>query len=262
MHVSFGNETVSSFRHEIVVVPWRNRDRPAHNLSPGAWIVLLAMRDLLSNRPPAFLQAGIRFSAISIVFAFLSLAGAALAETVEVQSQPPATRRRPIGVMPAPSAKEVRKEGLPPLVTSPEGIPELTFRDLFRASSAAGGLEVTERAQALAGKPVRLRGYMVRQSQPIPWAFILSPVPQSLHEREYGECDDLPVTAIHVFLPRSSPPIPTRFNGMVSVTGVLELGGREEADGRVSPARIRITGPVSAGLAAVTPSTHPTVGAR
>lgn len=262
MRLGFGNETVLSYRHGIVVVPWRNRDRPAHNLSPGAWIVRLAMRDLLSNRPPALLQAGIRFSAISIVLSFLSLARVALAETVEVQSQPPATRRRPIAEMPAPATKEVRKEALPPLVTSPDGIPELTFRDLFRASSGAGGLEVTERALALAGKTVRLRGYMVRQSQPIPWAFILSPVPQSLHEREYGECDDLPVTAIHVFLPRSSPPIPSRFNGMVAVTGVLELGGREEADGRVSPARIRITGPVSAGLAAVPVSTTPAVGTR
>ena len=220
------------------------------------------MCHLLSSRPPALLRAGIRFSAIPLVFALLSFARVAGAETVEVQSQPPATRRRPIAEMPAPSAKEVRKEALPPLVTSADGIPELTFRDLFRASSAAGGLEITERAQALAGKPVRLRGYMVRQSQPIPWAFILSPVPQSLHEREYGECDDLPVTAIHVFLPRSSPPIPTRFNGMVAVTGVLEMGGREEADGRVSPARIRVTGPVSAGLAPVNPSTTPTVGAR
>ncbi len=166
----------------------------------------------------------------------------------------PQPRRRTVVEMPMPAVSEVRPQAESPATRSVDGIPDLTFRDLFRASSGASGLEYTERATALAGKPVRLHGYMVRQTQPIPWAFILSPVPQSLHEREYGECDDLPVTAIHVFLPRSSPPIPARHNGQVTVTGVLELGGHEEADGRVSPARIRITGSVATGLVASTAS--------
>ena len=101
---------------------------------------------------------------------------------------------------------------------------------------------------------------MVRQAQPVPWAFILSPVPQSLHEREYGLCDDLPMTAIHVFVPRSSQPMVPRLNGPVAVTGILELGGHEEADGRVSTARIRILGPVAEGIVPVDP--HPGIAVR
>jgi hypothetical protein len=253
-------ETAPTFSDGIVVSPCRNRDPPAEDLSRDAWIVRAAMRDLLSKRRTTCLEAGIRF--LGILPVFLSLAVVTMAETGDAPSQPAGSRRRPIAEMPAPSSTGAHTSGEPSVVKSVDGIPELTFRDLFRASPGTGGLEITERAQALAGKPVRLRGYMVRQSQPIPWAFILSPVPQSLHEREYGECDDLPVTAIHVFLPRSSPPIPTRLNGPVTVTGVLELGGREEADGRVSPARIRITGPVSTALVAASVPRVPATAAR
>lgn len=180
----------------------------------------------------------------------------------EPASPLPQPRRRPVVEMPTPATSEVRPQAESPVTRLDDGIPEVSFRDLFRASSGASGLEYTERATALAGKPVKLHGYMVRQTQPIPWAFILSPVPQSLHEREYGECDDLPVTAIHVFLPRSSPPIPARHNGQVTVTGVLELGGHEEADGRVSPARIQITGSVATALVASTTSQRSISGTR
>ena len=128
---------------------------------------------------------------------------------------------------------------------------ELPFRGLFRFPAGPAGLEYSDGARSLAGRKVRITGYMVRQAQPIPWAFILSPVPQSLHEREYGLCDDLPMTAIHVFVPRSSQPMVPRLNGPVAVTGILELGGREEADGRVSTARVRITGSVAENLVPV-----------
>ena len=218
-----------------------------------------AMRDLLSIRHSAPLPAWIR--SLAIPCALVSLSIAVLAEPTDANSATPAARRRPIAELPIPSAPAAGAAAEESRVRSLDGIPELTFRDLFRASPGAGGLETTERARALDGKAVTLRGYMVRQSQPIPWAFILSPVPQSLHEREYGECDDLPVTAIHVFLPRSSSPIPTRLNGVVTVTGVLELGGHEEADGRVSPARIRINGPVSTGLVPASASRASSAGA-
>ncbi len=134
---------------------------------------------------------------------------------------------------------------------SPDGVTDLPFKGLFRFPAGPAGLEYTEPALTLAGKKVRITGYMVRQAQPIPWAFILSPVPQSLHEREYGLCDDLPMTAIHVFVPRNSQPMVPHLNGPVTVTGVLELGGHEEADGRVSTARIRVLGSVADGIVPV-----------
>ena len=216
------------------------------------------MRDLsLIQRRAFFVGKG---RSLGCLLGLWTLVASLMAE--DAGAVPTQARRRPTAELPPKATAEVRPPADSPATRSEDGIPEVSFRDLFRASLGASGLEYTERATALAGKRVRLHGYMVRQTQPIPWAFILSPVPQSLHEREYGECDDLPVTAIHVFLPRSSPPIPARHIGQVTVTGVLELGGHEEADGRVSPARIRITGSVAAGLVASTTPQRPTASTR
>lgn len=142
------------------------------------------------------------------------------------------------------------------------GVAEISFRELFKSTPGGEQLQYTDRAKALAGKPVRITGYIVRQSQPIPWAFMFSPIPQSVHEQEYGLCDDLPVTAIHVFLPRSAQPIPPRYSGPVSVTGVLELGGREEADGRSSVARVRVTGPVAVSVVPAVPKAAVTAASK
>ena len=79
---------------------------------------------------------------------------------------------------------------------------------------------------------------MVRQASPIPWALLLSPVPQSAHEREYFLCDDLPISTIHVFLPKSAQPLVPFHPEMVAIIGRLELGGRTEADERTSMARV------------------------
>jgi len=173
-----------------------------------------------------------------------------VAPAVTVES--PGTTSAPAS---APSAAVV-----PEAPISPDGVTELSFRGLFRFPAGPAGIDYTERARALAGKKVRITGYMVRQAQPVPWGFILSPVPQSLHEREYGLCDDLPMTAIHVFVPRSSQPMVPRLNGPVAVTGILELGGHEEADGRVSTARIRVLGPITEGIVPVDP--HPSIAVR
>jgi hypothetical protein len=197
---------------------------------------------------------------IHTVWAILGLAAAFTALGGESEAHP---RRRASAPsldsaqsLPASGITGVRTNDIP--VAGQGGVYEFHFRDLFRSPAGPAGLEYSARAQALAGKPVRITGYIVRQSQPIPWAFLLSPIPQSLHEREYGLCDDLPVTAIHVFLPRSAQPLPPRYSGPVSVTGILELGGKEEADERVSVARIRIQGPVTS---TVVPLPAPAVAA-
>lgn len=142
------------------------------------------------------------------------------------------------------------------------GVAEISFRELFKSTSGGEQLQYTDRAKELAGKPVRITGYIVRQSQPIPWAFLFSPVPQSVHERDYGLCDDLPVTALHVFLPRSAQPIPPRYSGPVNVTGILELGGREEADGRSSVARVRVTAPVAVSVVPAVPKAAVTTASK
>lgn len=195
-----------------------------------------------------------------LVVAVLTASTACGIHVVRAEADEARPRRRAVAETPgeretqkavdrASGAQSANKESKP----DANGIPEISFRELFKSTSGGEQLEYTDRAKGLMGKPVRITGYIVRQSQPIPWAFMFSPIPQSIHEQEYGLCDDLPVTAIHVFLPKSAQPIPPRYSGPVSVTGILELGGREEADGRSSVARIRVNGPVAINVVPAVP---------
>jgi len=124
-----------------------------------------------------------------------------------------------------------------PELPSAPGVTDLSFAELL-AAGRGGAIDYTSKAKSLEGKTVRITGYMVRQGQPTPWVTLLSPTPQSLHEREYGLCDDLPISTIHILLPKG-PKLFLPYNpGPVAVTGRLELGGREEADQRTSMARL------------------------
>ena len=115
---------------------------------------------------------------------------------------------------------------------------ELEFGELFKTPVGPRGLEYSEKALSLAGKRVRIRGHMVRQARPIPWCFLFSPVPQTLHEREYGLADDLPMNCLHIRVPKSVAPIVQHRPGSFAITGVLEVGPQEEADERRSVARV------------------------
>ena len=62
--------------------------------------------------------------------------------------------------------------------------PALT--ELFRQPVGPAGIEVSARGPALAGKAVRLCGSVARQAPPVAWKVLLSPVPVSLHDQEFG----------------------------------------------------------------------------
>jgi hypothetical protein len=124
----------------------------------------------------------------------------------------------------------------------PAGVDDLTFSDMFKSPVGPRGFELSNKLRALAGKRVRLTGYMVRQCDPVAGGFLLSPVPMSLHPDEYGLADDLPATAVHVFIPEKHQIVPFQA-GAMSVVGTVETGSREEADGRVSQVRLLLTPP-------------------
>lgn len=126
----------------------------------------------------------------------------------------------------------------PQLPPPPDGVTDFSLTELLVGSNNGSGVDYSPRARQLDGKLVRVNGYMVRQASPIPWAILLSPVPQSAHEREYFLCDDLPISTIHVFLPKSAQPLVPFHPEMVAIIGRLELGGRAEADERTSMARV------------------------
>lgn len=124
-----------------------------------------------------------------------------------------------------------------PVVVSND-VPRLAFTNLYVMPIGPRGLEYAESIRTLAGRRVRFDGYMVRQASPIPYTLLLSPLPLTLHEKEYGLAEDLPPSAIHVFLRKSSTPFLRPIRGLLSVEGTLELGPREEGDGRISNARL------------------------
>lgn len=118
------------------------------------------------------------------------------------------------------------------------GIVHLAFTNLYKTPIGPRGLEYTDTIRSAAGRRVRFEGYMVRQASPIPYSILLSPLPLALHEKEYGLAEDLPASAVHVFLRKSPTPFLRPIRGLVAVEGMLEIGPREEGDGRISHARL------------------------
>jgi len=117
-------------------------------------------------------------------------------------------------------------------------IVRLAFTNLYKSPIGPRGLEYTDTIRSAAGRKVRFEGYMVRQASPIPYSILLSPLPLTLHEKEYGLAEDLPASAVHVFLRKSPTPFLRPIRGLVAVEGMLEIGPREEGDGRISHARL------------------------
>jgi hypothetical protein len=96
----------------------------------------------------------------------------------------------------------------------------------------------SEKARRLAGRRVRVRGYMVAQDRPVPGRYLLAPLPLRLHETEYGHADDLPAATLFVWTPDDAERVAPYTPGLLERTGILELTPRAEPDGRVSAARL------------------------
>jgi hypothetical protein len=136
-----------------------------------------------------------------------------------------------------------RKSAPPP----PLGVTDLDFATFF-GPVGDRGLTYSGRLRALAGKPVRILGYMVRQDQPVPGVLLLAPFPFQLHESEYGLAEDLPATLVHVTVPDQETAIVPFTPGLLLLTGELGIGPREEPDGRISTVRLRMHSPPAAPL--------------
>lgn len=128
-------------------------------------------------------------------------------------------------------------EKLPPAA---EGVTDLRFSDFFRTPVGPRGLELTDKLRALDGRRVRVLGFMVRQTRPSPGVAILAPYAFATHEGEYGLCDDLPPALVFVDVPKFRDIAVPHTPGPLLLTGTLELGPKEQADGRVSLVRLRL----------------------
>ncbi len=161
-------------------------------------------------------------------------------------TEPKADATPPTGVL-APGQVAQAKPALPPL---PDGVTQLTFNDFFKHPVGPRGLEYSDTLRQLEGERVRILGHMVRQCAPQPGMFLLTARPYTLHEHEIGLCDDLPGATLFVFMPTAEERerFVTFTPGLLLLTGTLELGNREESDGRISTLRLpagptRPTGP-------------------
>jgi len=130
--------------------------------------------------------------------------------------------------------------GLPPL---PADLTELKFSEFFVSPVGPRGLVLTDKLANLDGKRVRMVGYMVEQHEGPPGKFIFSALPLQLHDHDSALADDLPASVVHVTVPtcvgREVPHVP----GLMLLTGRLNVGHRDEADGRTSFVRMDLDPP-------------------
>lgn len=170
----------------------------------------------------------------TLLIALASTLASTLAEAEESRTAAP------------PPALQVRAE-LPPLA----GTTDLKFRDFFALPVGPKGLAPSARLLALAGQRVRIVGYMARQEQPSAGIVIVAPLPVVLGDEDESFSDDLPATALYVHLAdaereRGVPWMP----GLLSFTGVLQLGAAREADGRMSFVRLLLDPELSRAVVA------------
>jgi hypothetical protein len=125
----------------------------------------------------------------------------------------------------------------------------LSFKEFFVASPRE--LKPSEKLLSLNGKRVHMVGYMARMERPIHGAFYLVPHPVTCDE-EGGGTSDLPVENVLVLVRSAKGREIAFIPRPLEVTGILEVGNREESDGRVSAIRLTLDGLPAPGKAAKT----------
>lgn len=158
----------------------------------------------------------------------------------------------------AGGADAAERRGLP----APEaGVTDLRFGDWFKLPVGRAGLEPSPQLRALDGQRVRVLGYVVGEEEPTPGVFMLTANPVTLAEVADGPADDLPPATLFVHLaPADAAKVVAHRPGLLVLTGVLELGNREEPNGRTSFVRLRLDQPLPAAepaALAAQASAHP-----
>jgi hypothetical protein len=188
-------------------------------------------------------------------------APAALALLAVALAFVPAARANTLGAnADALAAKFAAAGKLPP---APAGVTDLEFAEIFRTPAGPRGLEFTDKARRLAGQRVRILGFMVRQGVPSPGVLILAPYAMTTAEAEYGLCDDLPPAVVFVPVPQFADLAVPYTRGPLVLTGRLELGPHEEADGRISQVRLLLDpepATATASAADPAPKSNPATG--
>lgn len=156
------------------------------------------------------------------------------------------------GAMKAPPV-EATALGAPAGEAAPTNAATLKFRDFYVTPLGPRGLEFTRRIKALDGQRVRIAGFMVRSRHHVPGTLLLTPYVVNVDDCHYGLADDLPPQTLHVTVPwlegRRVPFIP----GPLLLTGKLELGPKEQPDGRNFAVRLVLESVASAVAGTASP---------
>lgn len=116
---------------------------------------------------------------------------------------------------------------------------ELSFRDFYKSPVGPRGLEPTDQMLQLNGKRIHIQGHMVKEEEPTAGLFLLTSMPVNIPEKEDGPSDDLPGSTIFVHMPQEDAEKKLAYRpGLWDLTGTLQLGPKEEANGRVSYVRL------------------------
>lgn len=129
--------------------------------------------------------------------------------------------------------------------SDPQAVPaaELRLSEFFKLPVGPRGLEPTEKLRGLAGRRVRVEGYLVKEEEPFPGLVMLTPVPVTLAELADGPADYLPPATLFAHATgENANRILAYRPGPWTLTGTLELGSREEPNGRISYARLNLDG--------------------
>ncbi|HET8870730.1 MAG TPA: hypothetical protein VFM48_09805 [Aquabacterium sp.] len=160
-------------------------------------------------------------------------------------SHAPLACAQPAHAAPPPARLAVHGKLNPP----PKGVTDLKFNELFKLPVGPKGLEMSEKRVALEGQPVRMVGYVASAEEPTPGLLILTPLPVVLGDEDEKLVDDLPPSAVFVHLsPAYAKATPPNFAGLIQLTGRLEGGPKEEADGHVSTTRLYLDDATSNAL--------------
>jgi hypothetical protein len=114
----------------------------------------------------------------------------------------------------------------------PDDLPRLSNFDLHVHPVGQAGLEIPDAVRQLAGQRVRLIGYMAVEADPAPKRFLLTPSPVSIDSLHEAGAGDIPSSTVFVHFPGTADgnePVPF-LPGLISVTGTLDVGHREESD--------------------------------
>jgi len=118
--------------------------------------------------------------------------------------------------------------------------PRITFPELLTLS--ASGIRPTVRLRELSGHRVRMAGFMAKMEIAPKGGFYLTPRPVSCDE-EGGGTADLPPGSVYVVVRSAAGQEIPYSPRALEVSGVLEVGPRQEEDQRVTAIRLLLDRP-------------------